>query len=368
MTTNVPSGHKDRTSFRAKANIGQYMDIGRSMSASLKRLTVACILDEFTYNCFKDECDLRQVKLSSWRNELEKSDPDFFFFESAWNGEDGSWHGILSYGKPEFLELLDYCRDRMIPTVFWSKEDPVHFQRFLPVARKADHIFTTDIDCINGYKREAGHDRVYLLTFAAQPKDHNPIEKYNRRDAFCFAGSYYNHYSDRIKDFKELLDTLVKCRPVDIFDRNLNRPKPHSFEFPDDYKTLVVGTLNVEEIDRAYKGYRYGININTITQSQTMFARRIFELLASNTPIVSNYSLGLRMTFGDLVLSSSDGKEIARRLGAIVENETIYRKFRLAGLRKVFCEHTYEDRFARIYSKVAGLRVAGWEPSVCVVA
>ncbi len=94
------------------------------------------------------------------------------------------------------------------------------------------------------------------------------------------------------------------------------------------------------------KGYRYGINMNTIKQSQTMFARRVFELLASNTVVVSNFSRGVRLLFGDLVISSDDAAELHRRLKPFCANDIDYRKFRLLGLRKVMEEHTYADRYA----------------------
>ena len=32
------------------------------------------------------------------------------------------------------------------------------------------------------------------------------------------------------------------------------------------------------------------LNINTVTDSDTMFARRVFELMSSNTLVISNYS------------------------------------------------------------------------------
>ncbi|MBL3684624.1 glycosyltransferase (plasmid) [Sinorhizobium meliloti] len=86
--------------------------------------------------------------------------------------------------------------------------------------------------------------------------------------------------------------------------------------------------------------------MNTIKQSQTMFARRVFELLASNTVVVSNFSRGVRLLFGDLVISSDDAAELHRRLKPFCANDIDYRKFRLLGLRKVMEEHTYADRYA----------------------
>lgn len=78
--------------------------------------------------------------------------------------------------------------------VFWNKEDPIYTDTFMPAAKCADFVFTTDIDCIRKYKERLKHDRVYLLHFAAQPQKHNPVEKFTRKDKFCFAGAYYHRY------------------------------------------------------------------------------------------------------------------------------------------------------------------------------
>ena len=88
-----------------------------------------------------------------------------------------------------------------MPVVFWSKEDPVHFGVFLKVAQAADFVFTTDADCVGLYKTCVGHDRVYYLPFAAQPKIHNPLEEYERQNKFCFAGSFYVRYQERSNVF-----------------------------------------------------------------------------------------------------------------------------------------------------------------------
>src|SRR5690606_34021892 len=178
-----------------------------------------------------------------------------------------------SQNSTEVMNLIKFCKLNGIKTMFWNKEDPVHFGSFVDVATQVDVVFTTDIDCIGRYKAHVGHDRVYLMPFAAQPKTHNPIEKYERKDAFNFAGSFYLKYPERQRDFVNLTDVATKFRALEIYDRNFNNPHPH-YTFPEQYQQYILGRLEPHEIDKAYKGYVYGINMNTIKQSQSMFARR----------------------------------------------------------------------------------------------
>lgn len=339
----------------------------RDFDGKLRNLRVAGIMDEFTFHSFQPECDLLPLRPGSWSTQVAEFKPQIVFIESAWKGVDDEWALKVSNPSPELMGLIAWAREHDVPTVFWNKEDPVHFGGFQHVARAVDYVFTTDIDCIARYKRELGHDRVYLLPFAAQPAVHNPIERFPRDDAFCFAGSYYLKYPERQRDFRSLLDVVQELKPVEIFDRNFGRAHAH-YEFPPEYRRYIVGSLPFDQIDKAYKGYRYGINMNTIKQSQTMFARRVFELLASNTVVISNFSRGMRLLFGDLVISSDASSEVRRRLKSLSDDDVHLRKFRLAGLRKVMAEHTYRHRLAYIVGKLGGAGAQLPSDRICAVA
>ena len=335
---------------------------------NLKDLRVAAVMDEFTFHSFNPECQLLNLNAARWQEEIESFHPDFVFIESAWRGIDDSWQRKVSDPSRELDELIAWAMAHRISVVFWCKEDPVHFKRFLPVARSADCVFTTDLDSIVRYKEALGHNQVYLLPFAAQPTLHNPIEKSKRRDIFSFAGSWYPHYPDRQIDFRTLIGVGRKLKTVEIFDRNANRPSPHDFVFPEEFLDEICGSLPYTEMERAYKECRYGITINTIKQSLTMFARRAFELMASNTVVVSNFSKGLRLMFGDHVISSDNAAELERRLTPLCVDEGLYRRHRLRSLRKVLAEHTYEHRLAYVASKVLKRSYQVFEPRIAMLA
>lgn len=337
-TENLPLPHPDFDRKNLKMPFGE-------------RLRIAAIMDPFTFQSYLPECDLLNLSLKNCKDEIDNFKPDLLFIESAWEGKNGEWKLKVSQCDEILKDLIAYCRSKNLPVVFWNKEDPPHFNTFLPVARSADFIFTTDMDCIPRYKKAAGHDRVYLLPFAAQTAAHNPAEKYERKRSFCFAGSYYIRYPERRRDFDMLISVLEEQGQVDIYDRNYGREHPH-YMFPEQYRDMILGTLPYEEMDKAYKGYDFGINMNTGKQSQSMFARRVFEMAASNTIVISNFSRGMRNFFGDLVISGDDGREIKRRLLPLLDDPSLYRKMRLLALRHVLKQHTYKHRLEYIREKV----------------
>lgn len=338
-----------------------------ALPGDLRQLKVACIMDEFTFGSYRAECDLFQLTPANWETELEGFKPELLFIESAWRGKDELWGSKVGHNSQELQGIVAWCRKNGVPTVFWNKEDPVHFETFLSTAMLFDCVFTTDIDCIHRYKAALKHDKVFLLPFACQPKNNHPIETYERKDAFCFAGAYYVRYPDRTRDLGNFISELPGFRPVEIYDRNYGKNDPN-YQFPLEYQPYIVGTLPFDQIDKAYKGYRYAINLNSIKQSQTMFARRVFELMASNTITVSNFSRGIRLMFGDLVITTDSGAEMVRHLNAVAGDEVRAAKLRLAALRKVLQEHTYEQRLAYVHSKVSGKPAVVRQPRIVVLA
>ncbi|MBR7132977.1 MAG: glycosyltransferase [Clostridia bacterium] len=332
---------------------------------SLKDLRVAAIMDRFTLDCFRPECSLLELTPDNWQQEIKEFQPDLLFVESAWEGKEGLWRTKISLGCDELTALTDYCHEQNIPVVFWNKEDPVHNKVFMQTAGLADFVFTTDIECISNYKTRLKHERVYHLHFGAQPKVHNPIEKFERKNKFCFAGAYYHRYQERCRVFDSFSEYFIQKQGIDIYDRNYNNGYPQ-FKFPEWYNPYILGNLDPSEIDIAYKGYVYGINMNSITQSETMFARRVFELMASNTVVVGNYSRGVKNYFGDLTFCTDDIKTLRSNLEKYCSDENSTDKYRLLALRKALSEHLMEDRLDYIVQKVFGLSLKPKLPDITV--
>ena len=330
------------------------------------KLKITAIMDEFTYCCFVPSCELMQLTPDNCIDEIDNFNPDLFFIESAWLGKDGLWRHKVKDNLDIITQLVQHCKIKNIPVVFWSKEDPVHFGDFCCVAALADYVFTTDAECVCLYKKYLEHDKVWYLPFAAQPAQHNPVEEYEREDKFCFAGSFYSKYKERSQAFLNLAPLFIE-KGLDIYDRNYNTNSAAEHNFPPELEKCILGGLPYSEITRAYKGYKYGINTTSMVQSGYMFARRVFELLACNTVVVSNYSRGLELFFGDLIIETNDREHMKDQLDKFCVTELGYRKYRLAGLRHVLSSHLYEDRLDRIAQKALGRSIKNPLPKILVV-
>ena len=345
-----------------------------------KRLKMAVIMDEFTYSCYSPECETIQLTPSGFKKEIDGFNPDLVFVESVWRGKDNLWRFKLHDHMEDIIALTDYCKEKNIPVVFWSKEDPVHFGVFIRTAALADYVFTTDADCIEMYKSFLGHNRVYYLPFAAQPAIHNPIEEYDRKDKYCFAGSFYVKYKERSNTFIDLSSLFLE-KGLDIYDRNYKKeqsdnnsqttsvasPVAENYYFPKELQHCILGGLPYSEISRAYKGYKYGVNMTSMVYSGSMFARRVFELLACNTVTVSNYSRGIELLFGDLVIATDNRDNMRAKIERYSKTEQEYRKYRLAGLRHILKENLYEDRLNRISEIVLGRTIRKQSPKILVL-
>lgn len=323
----------------------------------LKELKVAAILDEFTTECFQPEVNLKSITPANWHSVLEADKPDLLFVESCWFGNSNTWSGLIfgysSNGTnkmDELVNLIQYCKSEGIPTVFWAKEDPVHFSRFAPTAKLFDYVFTTDENMIPKYQELYGIE-AQALSFFCQPRVHNPIQSIVRNCKAAFAGSYYADKQERCENFHTIMDALESAGiETDIYDRCFDRGLAH-LTFPQRYAGKVIGNLKPEDMWKAYKGYRYTANLNTVKHSPTMFARRVYESLASGTPVISNYSEGVRTQFGGIVCASDCANDILEYLDKLSDENT-YQAISRLGVREVLGRHTLADRLGTVCQRL----------------
>lgn len=328
-----------------------------------QELTVAVILDDFSAKAFSPEWNCVFITPNSWRSYLDEEEFDFLFVESAWSGNKKSWQYHLtgpSAPRPAFVEMVQGFKERSVPTVFWNKEDPPHFQDFLDAAKLFDFVFTSDSRKIPEYHETLGHENVGALSFAAQPAFHNPVRPLaqKRRDV-AFAGMYFaEKYPERRKQMETVLGGAIDASSrlstgLDIFSREHGGDA--KYQFPAPYDQSVVGSLSYDKMLTAYKYYNVFLNVNSVVDSPSMCARRIFEITAAGTPVVSAPSTAIENFFSaSEVVQVDNKKDAANAIRSLVRSPELRDRMVHMGQRRIWRHHTYAHRAAEV-AKFIGL-------------
>lgn len=336
---------------------GEVFELERAddLPASPECLRLALISDRFTADSLAMECHTVHLHPERWLEQMRQFRPHLLLVESAWQGVAGEWQGKVAEPDETLCALVLSCRAAGIPTVFWNKEDPLHFEAFLRTAALFDQVFTTDAGSVIRYRERLGHEQVDCLPFAVQPRLHHPFLKpgQSRCEGSFFAGAWYPNLQERCRDFMALADALALAGPLVIHDRN---GQGGGSNYPHQYASLVRDAVPYEQTGELYRSYRIGLTLNTIKQSPTMFARRAMELACTNTSVYSNYSQGLAMLMGDLVRMTDDGPAMFEWAWQELHDADapVHRLRRLAALRKVMAEHTWKKRLEMIAGRLLG--------------
>ncbi|GGD36014.1 glycosyltransferase [Sinisalibacter lacisalsi] len=284
-----------------------------------------------------------------------RADFDFVLIESIWSGHASDWRyactspGLKHANAQALLRLLEYLRRSAdAPIVMINKEDPLHFEKFLPVMQYADHIFTTDEDMVAEYRARTNALSVTALPFAANMALTNPVNRVRKpQGSLCFAGSYYSEgHEERARQMEFMLEPIVDFDGT-IYDRMSAQQSPR-YQFPERFRPFIRPAVDFAEMTQLYRRFKVFLNVNTIVTSPTMMARRVYELLASGTPVVSAPSKALERYFPGIVATATTAQEARREVGRLLENERHWWKTSQKGIREVALHHQYAHRGALI--------------------
>lgn len=320
-----------------------------------KRIAIIC--DRFYWDSVKAAADFVYIDPAKWRDCIK--DIDCLLVVSAWHGlGDGTdWRGLPYKGSARrglACEIIDICKGRGIPTIFYSKEDPPSYADFLELAQRCDYVFTSDAGCVPRYKEDCGHDRVFPMCFCINPTYHNPVGSRHcakERNVF-FAGSWMKKFPARCKDMERMFNGVLDAgRGLNIVDRCYALRGDERYSYPEKYLQYQAPAVDHDSLQKIHKLYDWCININTVKDSATMFANRVYELQANGNLLISNYSLGVSNTFPN-VFMIHDQKEVGLILNGFTDDEIYERQ--TAGVRRVMTGETCYDRVAELL-RVVGL-------------
>ncbi|MBX3670117.1 MAG: glycosyltransferase [Rhodocyclaceae bacterium] len=329
------------------------------------RLKIALVTDYFTADCLSAQCRVRTMTPANFREVIDDWKPDLVFVESAFHGVDGSWRyelakqsKLLRLSKPTAIyRLVEFARARGIPTAFWNKDDGAFFDAFIDVAKAFDHVFTTDQDCLDAYRRQLpAHATVNTLVMPYQPEYHNFTGfNFTRKEA-CFTGSYYRRILNERRRFLDMVFDAAEDAhmPLNIYDRNHDRLSRHfEFRFPAKATLRLHGKVPHRDTALIYKAHVVSLNVNSVTGSETMCSRRLMEILACGGIAVTNPSRSVNKHFRDfchVISTRAEAKDLFARLRHGPSRDDLERAE--AGAAHVRQNHTWAHRLEELCAVV----------------
>lgn len=334
-------------------------------SGKFGRLKIALVADSFSTKCLSEECRIRHVTPGNYKEVIDSWRPDLLFVESVFHGHRGCWRYRVAkqpkhirLTKPRTIfKVINFARRLGVPTAFWNKDDGAFFEHFLHVAKECDFIFTTDERCVERYRRHApSHVAVKTLSMPYQPLFHNFTGFNFTRNEACFLGSYYRLILNERKQFLDMVfDACEKTNlRLNVFDRNKGRlSRQVEFRFPKKHQLYVHDKVPHSKTAKIYKSHAISLNVNSVTDSETMCSRRLLEILACGGIAVTNPSLAVEKYFRDychVVNSREEARELFSRLRHGPSREDMERA--AAGAMYVRDHHTWEHRLEELCSVV----------------
>ena len=277
----------------------------KKLFISSKYTKIALISDELTSLALNESSvKFFQIKDKNWFQLFKIFKPDFILVESVWRGYKESWrYRIANYpdyperSNVELRKLLEMADKYNIPAVFWNKEDGAHFNRFIDSASLFKYILTVDSNCVERYQAILGDKvKVGVLPFAVQPKFHYPATQPPRYRQSLFIGSYSHHIHNDRRSWQDMVFTAASPYGLTIVDRNSDR-KPDAYRYPSLPNTNVYPALAHNKTGDMYRQYSHCLNVNTVTDSPSMFSRRLIEIMACGRLAVSNPSVSVSTRF-----------------------------------------------------------------------
>ena len=182
---------------------------------------------------------------------------------------------------------------------------------------------------------------------------HNPVRMqglHQMRD-IGFGGTYFSH---KFPERREQMDLLlgaaarVSKRGID-FDIYSRFQSDEKYRFPGELESHVRGSLDYRQMLTGYRLHKVMLNVNSVTDSPTMLARRVFEILACGTPVVSAGSPAIDHWFGrDLVQTVTEPEEAEQVLRALVASPELRDRTVHLAQRHIWREHTFSHRAEQV--------------------
>ncbi|HEV8632608.1 MAG TPA: glycosyltransferase [Thermoanaerobaculia bacterium] len=308
------------------------------------------LADEFSWQGWRHEGaqrirpPRRLAHRRSWRRWLHRPEayqPELVLIESAWEG-----FRRLDDRFTLPVSLARALRAAGVPVIFWNKEDPLHFERFLPIAQASDIVLTSDAACIGRYREAGCRGPVEVLTFPVQPTIHRQYLPKDEAHPVFFAGTWRPHHSERQQGFRDLILPALD-HGLHIFSRR--------GEWPLECRPRIVGSFPYLELLVRTSAYPIALSISSVKDSPTMFPRRVVEMVMANILVISDRCRAIGELFPEI--PQSDGPARTHELIAHFRQRPGERQAIVDAVKaRLFRESTYEKQYFRLRDLARGPR------------
>ena len=290
-------------------------------------IKIAALCDSKTFDSFKFECNLINLDHENWQKELKKFKPHLFLVSSK---------HLKNSNEPLLNLILNYCHENNITTIFLENED----LEFNILSLKFDYIFTNFNKNVPDYQKK-GHENAYYLMFAVQPRLFNPINSTPRlKNSIMYYGSWNSENQKCCRLMSETFDKMISSNyNLKIYDEDSITNLKNS-NFPRTYKYYLDTLEDKSQIAELFKEFERGLLIN---EKDYLTNSKIFELMASNTLVFSNFSKEIFNLFKDDVYYIDTDNNFDNENSEKIKNRNIH---------NILENHTFTNRLKQILDTI----------------
>lgn len=161
---------------------------------------------------------------------------------------------------------------------------------------------------------------------------------------------FRDKYPERRKQLDILLPAAQKFE-LDIFSRNDGvDPK---YRFPEKFRSAVRPGIPYSQMLSAYHAYKVVINVNSVIDSSSMCARRVFEATACGAAVVTTPTAAITRFFGDDGLTLiEDEKTAYDYMRTLLRSDELRERRVHQAQRRIWENDTYTHRAREVMAAV----------------
>jgi len=253
---------------------------------------------------------------------------------------------LLIFGgnfPPYFLEIANLCKKYKCKYLYWAIEDPVCFEHTLKMAKTADFVFTTTIECIQKYKTHKIDAE--LLLFACTPEYHKPGKFVKEYEYDCVLQASYYTWKPRLEGYNIILDPALKLtNSISVWGAGWadGNGKIRLGKHFDKYKGYFGNNL----LGDLCESSKIILGVQCDNTSISQISMRPFEVLACGGFHLTQWTkakIGLYAD-GQHLLTSKSKEETEEIIKYYLNHEDERNKIRTHGMEFVRQNHTYYHR------------------------